>query len=54
MNLRKLYHKNKPRDKNIAQNMNIYFVEKMLGNVTFLKIEMLKRYIGSNTGRGAR
>jgi hypothetical protein len=28
LNLRKLYHKNKHRDENIPQNINIYFVGK--------------------------
>ena len=43
MNLRKLYHKNKTRDKNIPQNINIYFVEKNVRKCYFSKNRNVKK-----------
>ena len=47
MNLRKLYHKNKPREKNIPHNMNIYFVGKNVRKCYFSKNRNAKKIKGS-------
>jgi hypothetical protein len=47
MNLRKLYHKNRPRDKNIPQNMNIYFVGKNVRKCYFFKNSNAKKIKGA-------
>lgn len=47
MNLKKFYHKNKPWDKNIPQNMNIYFVEKYVRKCYFSKNRTAKKIKGA-------